>query len=298
MLLSMTGFGEAHGQADEVAVSIELRTINSRYFKLNIRGPEGLNSLEPKIDVILKKHIKRGTVQLTLKIDREVSADNFRINDQVLLNYRRQLEQLGDKITTEKATMEPVRLDALLALPGVVDEANNQYQQATEYWPLIESTLVQALAHLSQMRSDEGKAMADDLASNCQIIDEQIGTIAGRTDVVVDYYRTRLTERMQKLLVDYDVTIEAADLAREVGLFAERCDISEEIVRLRSHLEQFRSQLESQEGAGRKLEFLTQEMFRETNTIGSKANDAEIAKHVIEIKAAIERMREMIQNVE
>lgn len=293
MLLSMTGFGEAHGQDTNVAVTVELRSINSRYFKLNLRAPEGFSALEPRIEGALRKHVRRGTVQLTLRVDRQSSADDYRINDRVLLGYRQQLEQLGMNPETD-----PVRLDALLALPGVVDESEDRGKNAAEFWPLIESVLLNALTNLAKMRSDEGQAMATDLLSNCEFIAEQVETITGRTGIVVENYRSRLTTRMQKLLADYDVTIEAADVAREVGMFAERCDISEEIVRLKSHLQQFRGVLESQDGAGRKLEFLTQEMFRETNTVGSKANDSEIAKYVIEIKAAVERMREMVNNVE
>lgn len=293
MLLSMTGFGEAHGQGDEVAITIELKSINSRYLKLNLRAPEGFLSLEPRIESVLKTRIQRGTVQLTLRIDRQSSSADYRINNQVLLSYCEQLEKL--KMNSEDI---PIRLDALLTLPGVVDSQEEQNQHASEYWQLIESVLQEALENLSKMRSDEGQAMATDLFTNCQTISEHIETIDGRADIVVEHYQTRLTERMQKLLVDYDVTIEASDVAREVGLFAERCDISEEIVRLKSHVEQFRGMLKTSHGVGRKLEFLTQEMFREANTIGSKANDSKIAEHIIEIKAAIERMREMVQNVE
>ncbi len=293
MLLSMTGFGEAHGQGDEVAITVELKSINSRYLKLNLRAPEGFLSLEPRIESVLKTRIQRGTVQLTLRIDRQSSSADYHINNQVLLSYYEQLDKL--KMNSEGI---PIRLDALLTLPGVVDSQEEQNQHASEYWPLIESVLREALENLSKMRSDEGQAMATDLLTNCQTISEHIETIDGRADIVVEHYQTRLTERMQKLLVDYDVTVEASDVAREVGLFAERCDISEEIVRLKSHVEQFLGMLKTSHGVGRKLDFLTQEMFREANTIGSKANDSKIAKHIIEIKAAIERIREMVQNVE
>jgi len=293
VLLSMTGFGEAHGQGDQVAVTIELKSINSRYLKLNLRAPEGFLSLEPRIESILKTRIQRGTVQLTLRIDRQSSSEDYRINNRVLLSYCEQLEKL--KFNSEST---PVRLDALLALPGVVDSQEEQNQHASEYWSLIESVLREALENLSKMRSDEGQAMATDLLTNCQTISEHIETINERTGIVVEHYQTRLTERMQKLLVNYDVTVEASDVAREVGLFAERCDISEEIVRLKSHVDQFRGMLKTANGVGRKLDFLTQEMFREANTIGSKANDSKIAEHIIEIKAAIERIREMVQNVE
>jgi uncharacterized protein (TIGR00255 family) len=152
--------------------------------------------------------------------------------------------------------------------------------------------------NLSHMREEEGRAMATDLAANCRAIAGELDAIAERAPLMVETYRNRLEERLKKLLAEQSVTLEPADLIREVSIFAERSDISEEIVRLRSHLEQFDAIMGLAESSGRKLEFLIQEMFREVNTIGSKSTDVEIARHVIEIKTAIERLREMIQNVE
>jgi uncharacterized protein (TIGR00255 family) len=140
--------------------------------------------------------------------------------------------------------------------------------------------------------------MEDDLADNCRIIGRELSAVEHLAPRVVESYRQRLTEKINKLLNQYGVTVEAAEVVREVGLFAERSDISEEAVRLRSHLEQFLAIMGLAESSGRKLEFVSQEMFREANTIGSKSNDAQIALHVVEIKTAIERIREMIQNVE
>ncbi len=140
--------------------------------------------------------------------------------------------------------------------------------------------------------------MAADLKANCRVAAACLEEVQKRAPLVVEAYRTRLEERLKKTLAEYEVVLDPADLIKEVSLFAERGDISEEIVRLRSHLEQFDAIMDAPESSGRKLEFLTQEMLRETNTIGSKANDVEIARQVIEIKAAIERIREMIQNIE
>lgn len=140
--------------------------------------------------------------------------------------------------------------------------------------------------------------MAADLLANCQQVAAQLAHIEVRAPLVVDSYRQRLVDRLAKLLAEFDVTVTTADVVREVGMFAEKSDISEEIVRLRTHCEQFQKVMKTEETPGRKLEFITQEMFRETNTIGSKSNDSEIARYVIEIKTAIERMREMIQNIE
>jgi uncharacterized protein (TIGR00255 family) len=182
-------------------------------------------------------------------------------------------------------------------LPGVVlEKAVND--SAEDRWPLIAPVLEEALARHTQMRRKEGDAMARDLKANCGEVTEVLDAVAQRAPAVVEAYRARLTEKINVLLADLGVRVGPADVVREVGLFAERCDISEEIVRLRSHLQQFEATLAEKESNGRKLDFVVQEMFRETNTIGSKANDAEIARHVVQIKTAIERIREMIQNVE
>ncbi len=294
MALSMTGFGEAQSQQQALTVAVEVRTVNSRYFKLNIRSSDGFGLLDTQIESLVRKFVKRGTIQVQLKIQRERTADDVRINAEVLTSYRRQLES----ITDSPATNEPVRIEALLALPGVVEDNAAARRDATEDWPLVEATLAEALKNLTQMRRDEGAAMSADLTVNGRTIVERLEKIEVRAPLVVDGYRQRLTDRVKKTLDELGVNVEPHDLIRDVSLFAERSDISEEIVRLRSHLDQFDQILADDGSAGRKLEFLVQEMGRETNTIGSKANDVEIARDVIEIKAALERIREQIQNVE
>ncbi len=294
MLLSMTGHGESHCQQNGMAVAVDVRTINNRYFKLSVRMNEGYSALESSIETVVRQHVRRGTVQVNVRVDREPSPDDYKLNEVVLASYCQQLKKLSDY----SHEAEPIQLESLLSLPGVVDERAARKLDAEADWPLIEKTLNAALENLAHMRTDEGRAMAADLKVNCQIVSDQLQAIEKRGPLVVDAYRSRLSERLNNLLAQYQVSIEAGDLIREVAMFAERSDISEEVVRLRSHLEQFDKIAEQEESSGRKLDFLTQEMFRETNTIGSKANDAEIARHVIEIKAAVERMREMIQNVE
>lgn len=288
----MTGHGEAHSQADGLAVAAELRTVNNRYFKLSLRVTEGYSSLEPRVESLIREFMRRGTVYATLRIERQSAPSDFRLNTVALCAYRQQLAQLTHR------SEDQVNLEPLLLLPGVVDESALGLGSVETVWPVAEAALRDACQRVNDMRRDEGTAMAEDLRSNRRAIGEQLEAIAERAPLVVDAYRLRLRERLNQLLAEFDVTAAPSDAVREVGIFAERCDISEEIVRLRSHLEQFESYLRSAESSGRKLEFLTQEMFREANTIGSKANDAEIARHVIEIKTAIERVREMIQNVE
>jgi uncharacterized protein (TIGR00255 family) len=290
----MTGHGEAHRQFDRMTVAVEVRTVNSRYLKLNYRGGEGFGALEPNIESVVRRHIRRGTIQVNLRIDREATAEDYQLNLEVLAGYRRQLEHLCDQLHVA----ETIHLESLVMLPGVIDETAVRSVDLESDWPPVEETLTAALENLARMRQDEGRAMADDLRANLAAVARELDAIQKRAPVVVESYGDRLTERLKKLLAEHEISVETADIVREVGLFAERSDISEEVVRLRSHLEQFESIMASPESNGRKLDFLTQEMFRETNTIGSKANDAEIARHVVEIKASIERVREMVQNVE
>jgi len=290
----MTGFGESHQQADGLAVLVEVRTINNRYFKFSMRSGEGYTALESQVEAAVRDKIKRGTVQVNLQVQRASSPDDFSINSAVLDSYRQQLLGLQNRWGANRE----VPIENLLILPGVVNEKLSDPSAAEADWPIIERTLVAALDQLAKMRRDEGQAMAADLASNCRSIAGVLKQIAVRAPLVVDAFRARLTERIRTALAEHELVLNPADLVREISIYAERSDISEEIVRLDSHLMQFQEIMAGQESAGRKLEFLTQEMLREINTIGSKSSDVEIARHVIEIKATIERLREMIQNVE
>lgn len=290
----MTGFGEAHDREGDLVVGLELRTINNRYFKLTVKCAEGYGVLETEIEQVVREQIRRGTVQVNLRVERTSAADDYLFNKAVLAGYRKQLQTLND----EWQSAEPVSLETLLSLPGTVLENPNRASNAQAQWPLIKKTLVAALGNMTKMRIDEGRNMAADLRTNIAIMQTELQQIELRAPLVVDAYRKRLQERIQNALAAYQVTLQASDLIKEVAVFADRGDISEEIVRLRSHLEQFEAFMQADESPGRKLEFLTQEMFREINTIGSKANDVQIARHVIEMKTAVERIREMIQNVE
>jgi len=290
----MTGFGEARSQQSGVAVAVEVRTINSRHFKLSYRATEGYAALEPEVEAATRQIIRRGTVQLNLRVERRASIDDYRINSAVLENYRRQLEQY----TGRSEWNDPEDLRMLLSLPGAVEERAGGAHDPHDDWPTIEPVIREALTATAKMRAEEGVALAADLAHNGRQILELLDAVAQRSPEVTQAYQSRLTQRVEQALSELNVTVEPADLLREVSLFADRSDISEEIVRLRSHLQQYEAALMLPESSGRKLEFIAQEMGREINTIGSKANDAEISRLVVEIKTALERIREQIQNVE
>ena len=184
-----------------------------------------------------------------------------------------------------------------MQLPGVVSE-NDDSSRFENVWPLVESALNEAVEKLIAMRTTEGQAMKDDLLENCKLIAQEVKHVKKLAPEVATSYAKRISERVNQLLQEHNVSVGPSDLVREIGVFAEKVDISEELVRLDSHLQQFQTIADSPETNGRKLDFLTQELLRETNTIGSKANNAGIANHVVEIKAIIERIREMGQNVE
>ncbi|HEY7327067.1 MAG TPA: DUF1732 domain-containing protein, partial [Gemmataceae bacterium] len=192
----------------------------------------------------------------------------------------------------------PTLLSQVLALPGVVPEPAAAAWNMDAEWPIMEKVLEQALDRLQAMRREEGRAMAQELLQMRDHIAAQLEHIREHIPRVAVVYRDRLYERVRALLSELDVKIDRSDLIKEVAIFAERSDIAEEVVRLASHLEQFQEIVNEPESAGRKLEFLTQEMFRETNTIGSKASDVEISRHVVEIKGTLEKIRELVQNVE
>lgn len=289
----MTGHGDAHREDNGLRVSVDIRTVNSRYFKMSLRGSDYMGDLESRIDPLVRKSIRRGTVNVLLRLDRDVGADDYQINHAVLAGYLQQLSHLDVDLPAAGS----VSLDTILMLPGVI-ETDSPSKDIDTAWKTIEPAIEKALNNLQTMRRAEGQAMADDLLKNIEEIAGALAEVRKRAPRVIAAYQDRLTERMNKLLEDYEVTVTTADVVREVGIFAERSDISEELVRLQSHLEQFQKIMNSGESAGRKLDFLVQEMVRETNTIGSKANDAEIAQHVVEIKTGIERLREMVQNIE
>ena len=234
-MLSMTGFGEAHRKEASLTVSAEVRTINSRYFKLVIRCGDGYSALEPQIETLVRQHIKRGTVQVSIRVDRPSASDDFQFNAAVLSGYRQQLEELRNvwKMTT------PIDIEALLVLPGVVNQNAAGPLDVTGDWPIISQTLQAAMDHMAIMRVEEGRAMAADLAANGALIAKELDTIETRAPLVADSYRGRLSERLTKTLADFQITLQPGDLVREISIYAERSDISEEIVRLRSHLEQF-----------------------------------------------------------
>lgn len=294
MLLSMTGFGEARLEDERWSVAVEVRTVNNRHLKVSAKMSEPYGSLEPDLERLVRETIRRGTVQVTLRVERPRRAEDYRLNAVALASYRDQIRALLDF----DAAHASIDLGPLLVLPGVVEERKPAADDPHEDWPALSAVITEALGKLQAARAEEGRAMASELLALGQAIAIQLDRVAERVPEAVDAYQKRLTERVQALVQGRGVTIEPGDLIREVAIFAERADITEEIIRLRAHLAQYIDVIHEPESSGRKLEFVVQEMGRETNTIGSKANDVEISRCVIAIKGLLEKIRELIQNVE
>ncbi len=293
MLRSMTGFGSAGGEVDGVHYVVEARSVNNRYLKPNIRLPEAWMRAEAEIEQLLRKRIARGSVTLTVKMKVPDEQAACTVRTGVLESYATQLKEIeagGD-------TSMRIDLASLLLLPGVMEPPSLEGLVETtrdEVFALIH----QAIDGLIEMRQAEGQGLAEDLLNHCGVIREHLAEIEKRSGQVVLDYHQRLTERVEELTRQAKLNLDEDALSREVALFAERSDIAEEINRLGGHLDQFRQATELDEPAGRKMDFIAQEMLREANTIGSKANDADISRRVVEIKSAVDRIKEQVQNAE
>jgi uncharacterized protein (TIGR00255 family) len=296
---SMTGQGHATEHGELGSVTVEVRTVNNRGFKCTPRVSDTLSSLETKVDALARSLIHRGTVYMNVSW-RPPHGNLPSIDSDALQAYVEQLHRVREAVGDSATSID---LSALMMLPGVISNTREDRRDDQQLWEFIRGAVVGAIENLNEMRATEGGRMAETLTADCGRVREHLDFVQQLAPRAVDGYRNRLTAKIERVLQEHDLQVQAVDLLREVQIFADRVDISEEVTRLGSHLQMFADVLggekESQpEPTGRKLDFVIQEMFRETNTIGSKAADAEISSHVVEIKCAIERMRELVQNLE
>jgi uncharacterized protein (TIGR00255 family) len=293
MIISMTGFGDATAEHDGTHYAVEIRSLNNRFFKPVIKLPENVSGLEPEIETRLREKLGRGSITYILKMRVDSAEAAYHVNTAALESYLAQLRQV-------KGLDGVARIDlaSLMQLPGVCQEPRDETDEIATHGDVIRTQTHKAIEKLMAMREREGKSLFADLMKHCQVISSSLNEISGRAPAVVDDYHKRLTQRVNELMRKAELRVNEADLIKEVAVFAERADISEEIQRLTSHLNAFEQACQEGEHAGRKLDFITQEMLREANTIASKGNDAQIAKHIVEIKGAIDRLKEQVQNVE
>ncbi len=291
---SMTGQGTGRVESELGSLTVELRSVNQRGLRVSPRMGDLLAPLEIRFEQLIRSQLKRGALQASVRFSPSAAVLPTMINAEVVAAYVAQLQQ----IRAQTGLQDPISLTGLLQLPGALCGTEATTIDPETVWPLLQAATELALQNLDEMRAAEGAAMAHQLRLDAAAITASLQQISTLAPQVVIQYRDRLESRITRYLEQRGLEVAELDLLREVQVYADRCDISEEITRLSSHLQLFADTLGGSEASGRKLDFIIQEMFRETNTIGSKASDAQIAALVVEIKCALERMRELVQNLE
>ena len=292
MIKSMTGYGSAERTGCNKKFTVEIRSVNHRYSDVNVKTPRSYAFLEEAIRKVLGKGISRGKVDVFLSVEGlngETGAVS--VNMDIAKGYYAALSELREALdVTDTITLRDI---ARFSDVFSVERAEENAEEVTAL--VCEAAKEAVLAH-GAMREKEGAELFRDLSGNTDALEKLVDEVEARTPKIVSEYRARLEARMREILEN--VAIDEGRLLNEVAIFADKVNVNEELIRLRSHIKQMRAFLEAEEPIGRKMDFLVQEMNREINTIGSKSNDLAVAKLVIDIKAVIEKLREQIQNVE
>lgn len=299
MIRSMTGFGDASIRDEGIEHCVEVKSVNNKYFKAIMRLPDALQPLEPEFEIVLRRRLERGTVTLAIAVSDTSDRAAFQINHHALDRYVEQLRE-SDAIKGD-AIRDAVRIDLgpLLNLPGVLQPPGDEEGRIHHARDTLVPLLDQACTALIEMRTREGADLERDLMEQHDLIAAYLERVAAHAPGVVREYEKRLRSRIEALLADAEMTVDQSDLVREIAVYAEKTDIAEEITRLRGHLRQFSDRINGNDGSplGRTLEFLTQEMLREANTMASKSPSAEVSRLIVEIKGAIDRIKEQVLNV-
>ena len=294
MIISMTGFGSASADEGNISCAVELRSVNNRFYKAVIKLPEKISPLEPEIDRLLRDIIARGSVILTVAVKDLHAGAAVNINQPTLDMYIHKMKDLQ----TTFGSGSTIDLPALLMLPGVIETDENTQEYLAAHKDIVLRLIKQAADRLTAMRRREGEALWQDLSKHLAIIREALAQIEKLAPNVSKQYHEKLRARVLQMVSDAKLSLSDSDLLKEVALFTDRADISEEIHRLGGHLDQFTHVCQKEEQGGRKLDFIAQELLREANTIASKANDSAISRLTVDIKSAIDRIKEQVQNVE
>jgi uncharacterized protein (TIGR00255 family) len=292
----MTGFGSATEEVDGARYTVEIRGVNSKYFKAQVRVPDDLLALEAEIESALSRRIGRGSLTATIRHMAGAAEGRITVNTEVVSRLVSAIETAVPQSEDSRYTID---LAKLLDIPGVLmhEPVEAVVERAR---PAIMSVIGSACEAMIAMREREGELLRADLKGLLESIGSRLEIVAGRAPLVVEHYQERLRQRMTTLLEEVGASVQNEDLLKEVAVYAERTDISEEVVRLGGHLEQFGQLIEgaSPDPVGRTLDFLAQEMLREANTIASKSADSEISRNVVEIKGLIDRIKEQSANAE
>ena len=299
MIKSMTGFGRGCYEEENFSVTIEIKSVNHRYNETAIRLPRFLNPLEDKIRKTILASLSRGRIDVFISARyMDQDAVDVSVDKALAVAYHKALLEVGQAIgVSSPSVSEQAEILFLARCPEVITAKEGNFD-CDAYWPKIRQAVIQAVDALVAMREAEGRNIAADFYNRLDLIEHNVLEIEKRSPQVVAEYQSKLNERLDALLADKKITADPDRVLQEVAIFADRVAITEEIVRLKSHIRQFRSILEADQPIGRKLDFLVQEFNREANTIASKANDFELAKIVVDVKAEIEKIREQVQNIE
>lgn len=299
MLKSMTGFGRGEYNDDNFNFVIEMKTVNHRYNEVAVRMPRFLNALEDKIRKEILATVSRGRVDVFISADySNPEGCKVKVDKALALAYHNALREVSEAVGCGDAKLqEQAEVMYIARCPDVIS-AKEGYFDVELLWPAVLAAIEEALRNLVAMRVAEGANIGRDLEQRASLIEEKLRTVEERAPEVVQEYDRRLGERINELLKNYDQAAEPERLIQEVAIFADRVNITEEIVRLKSHLKQFALMLQSKQPVGRKMDFLIQEFNREANTIASKANDFTITQVMVGIKGEIEKIREQVQNIE
>lgn len=292
MIKSMTGYGRAQNVIDGRDITVEIKSVNHRFFEFSARTPRIYGYLDEKIKKFLQGKIARGKVEVSVQIiNPEAQGTNVEINYALAESYAKALREMADRLNIK----DDLSISVMTRFSDLFT-VQKEHEDEDAVWNAVESVLNEALEKFVKMRTDEGEKMREDVLSRLVFIEESVTKVESLSEQTVSAYREKLYNKIKEVLSDK--TIDEQRILTEAAIFSEKIAVDEETVRLKSHINQFRSIVQSSEPVGRKLDFLVQEINRETNTIGSKASDLSITKLVVDMKSEIEKIREQIQNIE
>ena len=292
MLKSMTGFGRMQEVINNREILVEIKAVNHRYYEFNSRVPRAYGYLDEKLKGFLNGRVSRGKVEVSVSIFNQEGADAaIEINRSIANGYVSALRSISGELDLK----DDLALSSIMRLPDIFNVVKTTEDEEI-IWQDVKTVASKALDKFIGMREAEGQKMYDDISSRLDFIESVVGEVEKRSPEVTEIFREKLYSKIKEIVEDRN--IDEARILTEAAVFSEKTAVDEETVRLRSHIAQYRSLLKSDEPVGRKLDFLTQEMNREVNTIGSKGQDLEITNMVVDLKSEIEKIREQIQNVE
>jgi uncharacterized protein (TIGR00255 family) len=295
MINSMTGYGRAQGKgAKGVSVTVDIKSVNNRYLTVCCRMPDVLAHRMQAVEDIVKKQVARGSVNYFLKLSLASRSESFSVDTALLRKYLDVIGSMQSKMGVKK---EP-SVEAAMSLPGVITGGENNNDVSGTVWPLVVKTTHAALRRLKEMRRNEGRNIAADLRNKVKTMGALLVKIARTAPGVRKGYQKRMLERSRQLLAGTGIAVDENDMMRELAFYAERSSIEEEIIRIKSHLKQVGAVLKASGPAGRQLEFLSQELLREANTMASKAADAGLSQVILKLKNEVDKFREQVFNVE